>query len=245
MAPRLSAEKVLQIQAELLKRGNTVNFDTTRELGIKYDVHSATVWKHWRKIFPLPKPPLSPSPSRPLANHSRPASQTSSPISTHMPIARNERALRRVVVTGLGAITPLGVGIRHTWTRLLNSESGIVSIADIDSGDDPARWKDIPSTVAGIVPVAGRQKGAWNASSWLENGDKRRMAQFTQYAIAATEMALADAGWRPHTQEEQELTGVCLGSGIGNLEELYHTSISYHTSVRSNESLFPPGPTEL
>ena len=57
------------------------------------------------------------------------------------------------------------------------------------------------------------------------------MAQFTQYAIAATEMALEDAGWRPNTQEEKEMTGVCLGSGIGNLEELYDTSIAYEKYV--------------
>lgn len=57
------------------------------------------------------------------------------------------------------------------------------------------------------------------------------MAKFTQYAVAATEMALDDAGWRPHTQEEKETTGVCLGSGIGNLEELYNTSVAFEQHV--------------
>ncbi len=93
------------------------------------------------------------------------------------------------------------------------------------------RWQELPSTVAGVVPDGSRNDGAWQASDWLERGDGRRMARFTQFAIAATEMALDDAGWRPHTQEDKEVTGVCLGSGIGNLEELYNTSIAYEKAV--------------
>ena len=136
--------------------------------------------------------------------------------------------MRRVVVTGLGAITPLGVGIRRTWNRLLASECGIVSVANFEP---TARWRELPSTVAGIVPRGSRDDGKWQASDWLEKGEERRMAQFTQYAIAATEMALEDAGWKPHKQEDKEATGVCLGSGIGNLEELYNTSLAYDKAV--------------
>ncbi len=136
--------------------------------------------------------------------------------------------MRRVVVTGLGAITPLGVGIRRTWTRLLASECGIVSVAGLKP---VARWRELPSKVAGVVPEGSRDEGKWQASDWLEKSEQRRMAKFTQYAIAATEMAFADAGWRPHTQEDKEMTGVCLGSGIGNLDELYNTSIVYEKSV--------------
>jgi 3-oxoacyl-[acyl-carrier-protein] synthase II len=136
--------------------------------------------------------------------------------------------MRRVVVTGLGAITPLGVGIRRTWTRLLASESGIVSVANFEPA---ARWRELPSTVAGIVPRGSKNDGKWQASDWLEKGEERRMAQFTQYAIAATEMALEDAGWKPNKQEDKEATGVCLGSGIGNLEELYNTSLAYDKAV--------------
>jgi 3-oxoacyl-[acyl-carrier-protein] synthase II len=136
--------------------------------------------------------------------------------------------MRRVVVTGLGAITPLGVGIRQTWKRLLASESGIVSVVHLEPAP---RWRELPSTVAGLVPQGSRVEGKWQASDWLEKGDERRMAKFTQFAIAATEMALVDAGWRPHTQEDKEMTGVCLGSGIGNLEELYNTSLAYDKTV--------------
>lgn len=136
--------------------------------------------------------------------------------------------MRRVVVTGLGAVTPLGVGIRQTWSRLLASESGIVSVANLEPS---TRWRELPSTVAGIVPKGSKEDGKWQASDWLEKGEERRMAKFTQYAIAASEMALEDAGWKPQTQEEKEATGVCLGSGIGNLEELYNTSIAYQQTV--------------
>lgn len=137
--------------------------------------------------------------------------------------------MRRVVVTGLGAITPLGVGIRQTWTRLLASECGIVSLANFEPA---ARWRELPSTIAGVVPSGKADDGGWQVSDWMSTGEERRMAKFTQYAIAATDMALHDSGWKPRTQEEKELTGVCLGSGIGNLEELYHTSILYDQSVR-------------
>ncbi len=136
--------------------------------------------------------------------------------------------MRRVVVTGLGAITPLGVGIRRTWSRLLAGDSGIVSTARFEPAP---QWRELPSTVAGIVPEGSKDEGKWKASDWLDKGDERRMAKFTQYAIAATEMALKDAGWRPQKQEEKESTGVCLGSGIGNLEELYRTSVAYDKAV--------------
>jgi 3-oxoacyl-[acyl-carrier-protein] synthase II len=65
----------------------------------------------------------------------------------------------------------------------------------------------------------------------MSKSEERRMAKFTQYAIAATEEALQDAGWRPRTLEECEMTGVCLGSGIGNLDELVDTSLAYHNGV--------------
>lgn len=136
--------------------------------------------------------------------------------------------MRRVVVTGLGAITPLGVGVRRTWNRLLAGDSGIVSTAKF--GPSP-QWRELPSTVAGIVPEGSKGEGKWQVSDWLNKGDERRMAKFTQYAIAATEMALEDAGWRPTKQEDKEATGVCLGSGIGNLEELYTTSVAYDKTV--------------
>ncbi|GKT99507.1 3-oxoacyl-acp reductase [Fusarium langsethiae] len=132
--------------------------------------------------------------------------------------------MRRVVVTGLGAITPLGVGVKRTWTRLLNGECGIVSVADLEP---QARWKELTSTVSGLVP-SGEGEGRWRASDWLSANEQRRMSKFTQYAIAASDMALKDAGWEPKSEEQLEATGVCLGSGIGNLDEIYDTSLVHH-----------------
>ncbi|KAI1374573.1 putative 3-oxoacyl--synthase [Hypoxylon crocopeplum] len=132
--------------------------------------------------------------------------------------------MRRVVVTGLGAITPLGVGVRHSWNRLIAGQSGIVSVADFEP---QKRWRDLTCTVAGIVPKSGTGEDQWRPSDWLSAADQRRMSTFTQYAIAATEMALEDSAWKPRKQEELESTGVCLGSGIGNLDEIYATSLAY------------------
>ncbi|KAG6981468.1 putative 3-oxoacyl-[acyl-carrier-protein] synthase [Fusarium oxysporum f. sp. conglutinans] len=132
--------------------------------------------------------------------------------------------MRRVVVTGLGAITPLGVGIRRTWTRLINNECGIVSVADLEP---QARWEELTSTVSGLVP-SGDGEGRWRASDWVNANEQRRMSKFTQYAIAASDMALRDSGWEPKNAEQQEATGVCLGSGIGNLDEIYETSLVHH-----------------
>lgn len=136
--------------------------------------------------------------------------------------------MRRVVVTGLGAITPLGVGARHIWNRLLASQSGIVSVSHLEPR---SKWAELPSRVAGLVPIGSASEGNWQASDWVDKSEERRMAKFTQYAVAATEMALQDAGWKPKTLEECEMAGVCLGSGIGNLDELVDTSLAYHNGV--------------
>lgn len=127
--------------------------------------------------------------------------------------------MRRVVVTGLGAITPLGVGVRTTWNRLIAGDSGITSLATLEPS---ARWKDLTSTVAGLVP-----RDQWRPADWLSQTEQRRLPTFVQYAMASTQMALDDAGWHPETPEDQEATGVCIGSGIGNLEEVYETSLAF------------------
>lgn len=138
--------------------------------------------------------------------------------------------MRRVVVTGLGAITPLGVGARRTWSRLVAGQSGL---GDVSTLEPRAQWDGLTSTVAGLVPSgkAGKVEGIWNPSDWLDASEQRRMSNFTQYAMAAAEMALADAGWNPTCRPDLEATGVCLGSGIGNLEELYSTSLAFDKDV--------------
>ncbi|KAK1448516.1 3-oxoacyl-(acyl-carrier-protein) synthase 2, partial [Colletotrichum cuscutae] len=135
------------------------------------------------------------------------------------------RVMRRVVVTGLGAISPFGVGVRTTWKRLLAGESAITSVADFEPR---SRWKDLTSTVAGVVPSHGSGPDQWRPGDWLDATEQRRMSKFAQYAVACADMAMKDAGWNPQSQEDKEATGVCLGSGIGNLEEIYETSLAFN-----------------
>lgn len=138
--------------------------------------------------------------------------------------------MRRVVVTGLGAVTPLGVGARHTWRRLLAGCSGLVNVSTFES---TSKWQGLTSTIAGLVPLgaAGKKAGQWNPSEWLDATEQRRMSKYAHYAMAATQMALEEAGWNPTRQADLEATGVCLGSGIGNLEELYNTSLTFDKNV--------------
>ncbi|EFE29279.1 uncharacterized protein ARB_03850 [Trichophyton benhamiae CBS 112371] len=118
--------------------------------------------------------------------------------------------MRRVVVTGLGAVTPLGVGIRHTWKRLLDGHSGIISIKDRDS-----RFAEQPCQVAGVVPKGSKTQGGWDASEWLTR-DVRLYSEYANtqisflidmYALAATQEALEDANWMPTTDESKDMTG--------------------------------------
>ncbi|TDZ60725.1 3-oxoacyl-[acyl-carrier-protein] synthase [Colletotrichum trifolii] len=146
--------------------------------------------------------------------------------------------MRRVVVTGLGAISPFGVGVHTTWKRLLAGESAITSVANLEPQD---RWRDLTSTVAGVVPSHGSGPERWRPSDWLSATEQRRMSTFAQYAMACAEMAMTDAGWKPKSQEDLEATGVCLGSGIGNLEEIYETSLAYNThGYKKVSPLFVP-----
>ena len=144
--------------------------------------------------------------------------------------------MRRVVVTGLGAVTPLAAGIKQTWKLLLDSSSGIVST----SSRGP-QFDSLPSRVAGLVPLGSRQNGRWQAKDWLPASEERQMALFAQYAIAAADEALNDAGWHPTSQQDLEATGVTIGSGIGNLDEAYNTSVAFHASgYRKVSPLFVP-----
>jgi 3-oxoacyl-[acyl-carrier-protein] synthase II len=128
--------------------------------------------------------------------------------------------MRRVVVTGLGAITPLGVGVRQTWTRLLTGHCGIVSTRPLGS-----EFAALPSQVAGLVPRDGAY--SWKAAELVSPTEVRQTALFAQYGLAAAAEALKDAGFEDGKGLPQEDTGVTLGSGIGNLEELYNTSLAY------------------
>ncbi|KAF2107215.1 3-oxoacyl-synthase-like protein [Lophiotrema nucula] len=144
--------------------------------------------------------------------------------------------MRKVVVTGLGLVTPLGIGVRRTWSRLIDSQCGIVSIKDRS-----AEFALLPSQVAGIVPGGRKEDGGWNGKELLRPGDERRMARFAQYAMVASEEALEDSGWKPVKEEDLEATGVYMGSGIGSLDDVYETTVAYEKGgYRKVSPLFVP-----
>ena len=141
-----------------------------------------------------------------------------------------------MVVTGLGAVTPLGAGVKHIWRRLLASESGLVSTTRLGQ-----EFEALPSRIAGLVPLGDRRDGAWQVKDWLPASEERQMALFAQYAIASAQEALHDAGWHPTKQEDLEATGVTIGSGIGNLDEAYNTSVAFDKGgYRKVSPLFVP-----
>lgn len=117
--------------------------------------------------------------------------------------------MRRVVVTGLGIVSPLGCGVEHTWKRLINGESGIRAIEHFDVSDLAAK-------VAGVIP-RGTGEGELDLDKVVPAKERRRMDDFIVYGLAAAQEAIADSGWTPEDDEGRERTGVMIGSGIGGL----------------------------
>lgn len=163
--------------------------------------------------------------------------------------------LRRVVVTGLGAVTPLGLGlcllgsractavtsaafhilltktagVKRTWQRLIQGECGVVSTRSLGP-----EFNALPSQVAGIVPSGPSSTGGWQADEHVTPTEIRQAAKFAQFGLAASAEALNDAGFPNGDGLEPEMTGVCLGSGIGALEDLYNTSLAYSSTAPPN-----------
>ena len=127
--------------------------------------------------------------------------------------------MRRVVITGMGLITPLGVGKEYNWARLIESQSGIRSIDTFDVSD-------LPSKIAGQVPTDASRHGSFLAHDFVTPKEQRKINTFILYTIAAVKEALADSGWTPQTEEDYERTGVLIGSGIGGLYGIYDASIA-------------------
>ncbi|MBU2167274.1 MAG: beta-ketoacyl-ACP synthase II [Alphaproteobacteria bacterium] len=133
--------------------------------------------------------------------------------------------MRRVVVTGLGLLTPLGTGVEHNWTGILAGRSGIRPITAFDTEG----WG---CTIAGELPsVDGRgggkpgDPGVFDPDSIMSAKDRKRVDNFILYGIAAADEALADAGWKPESDHDRERTGVMMGSGIGGLGPIAETSL--------------------
>ncbi|MFY9893081.1 MAG: beta-ketoacyl-ACP synthase II [Xanthobacteraceae bacterium] len=126
--------------------------------------------------------------------------------------------MRRVVVTGLGMLTPLACGVEHTWQRLLAGESGIGRIEKFDVSD-------LPCQIAGQVPRGDGSNGTFNPDDWMEPKEQRKVDNFILYAMGAAKQALDDADWHPRDYEEQITTGVLIGSGIGGIEGIAETAL--------------------
>jgi 3-oxoacyl-[acyl-carrier-protein] synthase II len=126
--------------------------------------------------------------------------------------------MRRVVVTGLGMVTPLGCGVEPTWRRLLAAESGIKRIEKFEVAD-------ITSQIAGQVPRGDGSDGTFNADLWMEPKEQRKVDDFILYAMCAARLALDDADWHPSQYEDQIVSGVLIGSGIGGVEGIAETAL--------------------
>lgn len=130
--------------------------------------------------------------------------------------------MKRVVVTGLGVVSPLGRGVEHNWQSLIEGKSGIKKIENID-------LKDIPVSIAGQVPW-GEGEFDFNPDTVMAPKDQKKNDKFILYGMAAGDDALKDAGWDVEKASEEEKCrfGVMMGSGIGGLQVIYDNSISFN-----------------
>jgi 3-oxoacyl-[acyl-carrier-protein] synthase II len=128
--------------------------------------------------------------------------------------------MRRVVVTGLGIVSPLGCSVEGVWSRLIASESGIAPITYFDTSDLPAK-------IAGQVPAADEKDG-FKVDDFISVKEQRKMDRFIQFGLVAAEAAIEDAGWKPTAQEDLERTGVMIGSGIGGLNTIAENAVLLH-----------------
>jgi 3-oxoacyl-[acyl-carrier-protein] synthase II len=126
--------------------------------------------------------------------------------------------MRRVVVTGIGLVTPLACGIEPTWQRLIAGQSAIKRIEDFDVSD-------LPCKIAGQIPRGNGSDGTFNPDDWMEPKEQRKVDNFIIYAMAAATQALNDADWHPQKYEDQIVSGVLIGSGIGGIEGIAETAI--------------------
>jgi len=126
--------------------------------------------------------------------------------------------MRRVVITGLGLVTPLGSGVEASWQRLLEGKSGAKRIDTFEAGD-------LACQIACYVPTGNGSDGTFDAAAHMEPKEQRKVDDFIIYAMGAADQALADSGFTADTPEKQERTGVLIGSGIGGLQGIAETAL--------------------
>jgi 3-oxoacyl-[acyl-carrier-protein] synthase II len=126
--------------------------------------------------------------------------------------------MRRVVVTGMGIASPLGLGVERVWKRLINGESGIGSIQSFDT-------TELTAKIAGQVPPGTKAEGGLDLAEWMPVKDVKKMDRFIHLGIVAASEAMEDSGWVPETEEDKWASGTMIGSGIGGLQTIYDASI--------------------
>jgi 3-oxoacyl-[acyl-carrier-protein] synthase II len=126
--------------------------------------------------------------------------------------------MRRVVITGLGLVTPLASGVEAGWSQLLAGKSGARRVEEFDVSD-------ISCQIACFIPRGDGSDGTFNPDDWMEPKEQRKVDDFIIYAMAAAEQALRDSGYEAKTSEQQERSGVLIGSGIGGLNGIAETSL--------------------
>jgi 3-oxoacyl-[acyl-carrier-protein] synthase II len=139
--------------------------------------------------------------------------------------------MRRVVVTGMGMVSPLGGSVKTSWANIIDGKSGLNRIDRFDV-------TDLPAKVAGLVPVGPTSEGLFHSDDWVPAKDQRRMDPFIIYGIAAAVQAVQDSGWAPQDDESRERTGVLIGSGIGGLGRISETAVDIHENGTRRVSPF-------
>jgi len=143
--------------------------------------------------------------------------------------------MRRVVVTGLGLVTPLACGVEETWARLLSSESGARRITKFNT-------EDLATKIACDVPRGDGSDATFNPDQWVDPKEQRRIDDFILFGLAAAQQAVTDSGWEPKTEDDRYRTGVLIGSGIGGLPGIEDASILVHEKgPRKLSPFFIPG----
>ncbi|SFG76428.1 beta-ketoacyl-ACP synthase II [Methylobacterium gossipiicola] len=143
--------------------------------------------------------------------------------------------MRRVVVTGLGMVTPLASGVEATWSRLIAGESAAKAVTAFPVDDLACR-------IACSVPFGDGSNGTFDPDAWMESKEQRKVDPFIVYAMAAAGQALDDADWHPTSHADQCATGVMIGSGIGGIGGIYDASVTLHDKgPRRISPFFIPG----
>jgi 3-oxoacyl-[acyl-carrier-protein] synthase II len=143
--------------------------------------------------------------------------------------------MRRVVITGLGIVSPVGCGVESSWSALLAGANGARRVEEFDVSD-------LSCQIACLIPRGETSEGKFNPDDWMEPREQRKVDEFIVYAMAASEQALADAGYKADTSEKQERTGVLIGSGIGGLAGIAATALLLHEKgPRRVSPFFIPG----